>query len=188
SDTVRPMDSSAMRRNAMEPSYWEKFQTNRVTRRRALTATASAAAAAAFLAACGGSDDNKSGGSGGSASSGGSSAKKDSSGMLANPTDETSKRTRGGTLNISGSIGNNSLGTATLEQSAAGNGSGSLLVHSTYSQLMRAKIGTYKEPAKGEWEPEFAQSYEQSADGLTVTLKLRGLKYDNRPPTNGRKS
>ncbi len=80
------------------------------------------------------------------------------------------------------------VATATLEQSAGGNGSGSALVHSAYSQLMRAKIGTYKDTPQGVWEPEFAQSFEQSADGLSVTFKLRGMKFDNRAPTNGRVS
>ena len=76
-----------------------------------------------------------------------------------------------------------------MEQSLGGNGSGSQLVHLTYSQLMRAKMSTHKNvPPASEWEPEFAQSYEQSADGLQVTFKLRGLKFDARPPTNGRVS
>ena len=43
-------------------------------------------------------------------------------------------------------------------------------------------------PPQSAWEPEFAQSYEQSADGLKVTFKLRGMKFDNRAPTNGRVS
>lgn len=176
----------------MEANYWHRFRATRLTRRRALTATGSVAAAAAFLAACGG-DSNKSssgsssgtGNSTGSTASGGTSGTGGAAatGLLANPTDQTSTRKRGGTLNIAASVA-----TATLEQSLGGNGSGSALVHSTYSQLMRAKIGTYKDTPQGVWEPEFAKSYEQSADGLTVTFKLRGMKFDNRPPTNGRVS
>jgi ABC-type transport system substrate-binding protein len=134
------------------------------------------AAAAAFLAACGGDDDKSSG-------SGGGSGTKDTSGLLLDPKDQTSTRKRGGTLNIAANVA-----TATLEQSLGGNGSGSALVHLAYSQLMRAKIGTYDDPPQSAWEPEFAKSYEQSADGLTVTFKLRGMKFDSRPPTNGRVS
>jgi peptide/nickel transport system substrate-binding protein len=164
---------------SMAANYWDKFTTRRVSRRRALLSTGGTAAAAAFLAACGGDDDDGGG-------SGGGTGAVDKSGLLSTPKDETSTRKRGGTLNIAGPPAGTA--NATLEQSLGGNGSGSILVHTTYSQLMRAKIGTYENPAQGEWEPEFAQSYEQSADGLKVTFKLRGMKFDNRAPTNGRVS
>ena len=61
-----------------------------------------------------------------------------------------------------------------------GSGSGGFLMPNVYSTLMRQKLGTYDKPPQGETEPEFAQSYEQSADGLTVTFKLRGMKFDDR--------
>src|SRR5919106_958349 len=155
-------------------SYWTKITTSRLSRRRALAATGGAAAAAAFLAACGGDDEGPEG-------------PRDSSGMLITPKDETDGRKRGGTLNIAG--GSINVATATLEQSLGGNGAGSQLVHLTHSQLMRAKMSTYEEvPPESLWEPEFAQSYEQASDGLSVTFKLRGMKFDNRPPTNGRVS
>jgi len=162
-------------------NYWEKLTSRRVSRRHALALTGSTAAAAAFLAACGGDDDSGS-------SNGGSTGPVDRSGLLAQPKDETSTRKRGGTLNIAGPSTPGGTATATLDQNLGGNGSGSLLVHSAYSQLMRAKIGTYDAPPQSAWEPEFAQSYEQSADGLRVTFKLRGMKFDNRAPTNGRVS
>jgi peptide/nickel transport system substrate-binding protein len=162
----------------MSGGYWERFQQARVGRRRVLAATGASAAAAAFLAACGGDDDGGSGATGGA---------KDTSGLLATPKDETSSRKRGGTLNLPVIPGQNTA-TATLEQSLGGNGSGSPLVHLAYSQLMRAKIATYPNTPASEWEPEFAQSYEQSADGLQVTFKLRGMKFDDRPPTSGRVS
>jgi len=162
----------------MTANYWDRFTTRRLSRRRALLATGGATAAAAFLAACGGDDDDGGGG--------GSTGPVDRSGLLTTPTDQTSTRKRGGTLNIAGPPAGTA--NATLEQALGGNGSGSILVHSTYSQLMRAKIGTYDQTPQGEMEPEFAQSYEQSADGLKVTFKLRGMKFDNRAPTNGRVS
>jgi len=160
----------------MQSNYWGRFTSARIGRRRALTVMGGTAAAAAFLAACGGDDDKSSNGTGGGGS-------RDTSGFLLQPTDQTGTRKRGGTLNLAVNVA-----TATLEQSLGGNGSGSALIHNTYSNLMRAEIGTYQNTPQGAWEPEFAKSYEQSADGLRVTFKLRGLKFDNRPPTNGRVS
>src|SRR5687768_17694985 len=148
----------------MTANYWDRFTTRRLSRRRALLATGGTAAAAAFLAACGGDDDDDGG-------SGGGTGPVDRSGLLTTPKDETSTRKRGGTLNIAGPPAG--IANATLEQALGGNGSGSVLVHHTYSQLMRAKIGTFNDTPQGEMEPEFAQSYEQSADGLKVTFKLR---------------
>jgi ABC-type transport system substrate-binding protein len=126
-----------------------------------------AAAGAALLAACGG-DAKPSG-------------PKDRSGFLITPTDQTKTAKRGGTFNIAGPT------TTTLEQHLGGSGSLSFGAY-VYSQLMRLKLGTYEEPPQGAAEPEFAESYEMSGDGLTVTFRLRGIKYDNRPPTNGRVS
>jgi peptide/nickel transport system substrate-binding protein len=172
------------------PGYWSRFSTNRISRRHAIKATGSAAAAAAFLAACGGDDDDDSSSSSSSASSGSSSSGSSgggggaSSDLLIIPTDDSASRKRGGELNIP----TPGTSTATLEQSLGGNGSGSHLVHLAHSQLMRAKIGTFNDIPQGTWEPEFAESYEQSDDGLQVTFKLRGMKFDDRAPTNGRVS
>src|SRR5436190_16967888 len=102
----------------MQSNYWSSMTSNRLSRRRALQATGAGVLGAAFLAACGGSDDN------GSKSSG-STAKKDTSGLLANPTNDSAQRKRGGELRLA----QNLVSTATLEQSAGGNGSGSILVH-----------------------------------------------------------
>jgi peptide/nickel transport system substrate-binding protein len=167
------------RRLALETNYWTQFGSGRFSRRRVLRGGASVGLGAAALAllACSGDDDS------------GEKAKApvDKSGLLVAPKDESTRRKRGGTLNIGAPAPG--VQTATLDQNLAGNGSGSVLVHSTYSQLMRAKIGTYDHaPPASEWEPEFAQSYEQSPDGLKVTFRLRGMKFDNRPPTNGRVS
>jgi len=164
----------------MTGDYWTKLTSNRLSRRRALVTTGAGALGAAFLAACGGSDD-----SGGGSKDSGAAKKKDNSGLLASPTSDSSARKRGGTLNY---VPRPALSSATLEQSLGGNGSGSILVHLAYSQMMRAKISTYDKVPESVWEPEFASSYEQSPDGLTVTFKLRGLKFDDRAPTNGRKS
>jgi len=162
----------------MESSYWGKFTATRFSRRRALTATGVTAAAAVFLAACGGDDDKS------SSSSGSGGGAKDTSGLLLQPADQTSSRKRGGTLNLAV----NGVIAAGLDQNIGGSGGGNSLVNSAYNQLMRAKIGTYNEVPDGTWEPEFAKSFEQSGDALSVTFRLRGLKYDSRPPTNGRVS
>jgi ABC-type transport system substrate-binding protein len=178
----------------MAGNYWAKFTSNRISRRHAIKATGSAAAAAAFLVACGGDDDDSGGSSSGSSSGSGSGSSSGSgagassgsstpTGLLAKPTDESGSRARGGELNTPINVS-----TATLEQSLGGSGSGSALVHLAYSQLMRGALGTYDETPQGVWEPEFAESYEQSADGLQVTFKLRGMKFDDRAPTNGRVS
>jgi ABC-type transport system substrate-binding protein len=53
---------------------------------------------------------------------------------------------------------------------------------------MRMKMGTFPVVPEQIPEPEFAESSEMSPDGLTATFKLRGMKYDDRPPTNGRVS
>src|SRR4051812_35635836 len=105
----------------MPSSYWDSMTSNRFNRRRALQATSAGVLGAAFLAACGGSDD-----SGGGGKSTGPTTKKDSSGLLANPTSDSSARKRGGTLNY---VPRPALSSATLEQSLGGNGSGSILVH-----------------------------------------------------------
>jgi ABC-type transport system substrate-binding protein len=154
----------------MDANYWTRVTRARLSRRRALTATGGAAAAAAFLAACGGDDDD--GGSG--------TAESD---LLIKPTEQTASRKRGGTLNIAANVAN-----ATLEQALAGNGSGTPLSQSVYSQLMRMKMGIYPEIPEQNPEPEFAQSVEMSGDGLTATFKLRRMKFDDRAPTNSRVS
>jgi ABC-type transport system substrate-binding protein len=160
----------------MYRSYWTRLTAARIGRRRALAGIGGAAAAAAFLAACGGDDDDG-GGSGAAGETGAA------SGLLITPVEQDSSAKRGGTLNIAGAPS-----TATLEQSLGGSGAGGLLIPNAYSQLMRIKMGNYTETPRGETEPEFAESYEFSPDGLTATFKLRGLKYDERAPTNGRTS
>ena len=161
----------------MDSNYWRRFTESRIGRRRMLATLGTTTAAAAFLAACGGDDDDDSGGGG----TGGTGAA--SSGLLTTPKDQTSTAKRGGANNVAAN-----LATSTYEQTVNGSGSGGFLMPNVYSTLMRQKLGTYDKPPQGETEPEFAQSYEVSDGGLTVTFKLRGMKFDDRPPTSGRVS
>src|SRR5690554_5686415 len=175
-------------------NYWERVARKRLGRRRMMVGV-SGAAAAAFLAACGGDDDEPSAPTGGTtttgatgatgtgATGGASTGPAQSTGLLMTPTDTTATRKRGGTLNVAAAVAN-----ATLEQALAGNGSGTPLSQSVYSQLMRMKIGTYPVIPEQIPEPEFAEAVEMSPDGLTATFRLRGMKFDDRPPTNGRVS
>jgi peptide/nickel transport system substrate-binding protein len=157
-------------------NYWSKIVSQRISRRRALAATGGTALAAAFLAACGGDDDNDSGAGGGSAGT-------DKSGLLVKAEDSTSKAKAGGVwphfvtdeVRTMDPLNNASAGTGINNQAYA------------YSRFFQWKPGVNQNPIGGEFVPDAAESYEQSPDGLTLTFKLNpNVKFDPRPPTNGR--
>jgi ABC-type transport system substrate-binding protein len=145
-------------------SYWQAITLKRLARRRALTVTGSAAVGAAFLVACGGGGGGKAG---------------EQEGLLSKAVETTDQAKRGGTLKDHATTD-----TPTFDFStpiSAGGGS-----TSCYACFVRAKPG-YLEPTKSELEPDMAESWEVSPDGLTVTLKIRqGVKFHNKPPVNGR--
>ncbi len=155
--------------------YWNSITQARVGRRRLLIGTGTAAASAAFLAACGGSNNKSSGGAG--ATSG------DKSGLLATPADTTSQAKAGGVLkhySTSDTLNFDSLSSNTAQVV----GQGSVLA---YTRLLKFTPGKFPAAPTGDVEGETAESYEISPDKLTVTMKLRqGMKWDPRPPTNGR--
>ncbi len=63
----------------------------------------------------------------------------------------------------------------------------SLIAAYTYPRLLKFTAAIYPENATGAVEGDFAESYEISPDKLQVAFRLRqGLKWENRPPTNGR--
>jgi ABC-type transport system substrate-binding protein len=168
----------------MSDSYWDKLTRTRLSRRRALLAAGTGSAAAAFLAACGGDDDDSaSTGAGGGSTGGatGSTGGAATSDLLIKPTDLTASAKRGGTLNIFGNFS-----ASHFEQLLSVSGSGGLLASKTYNTLTRQTLGTHNNLSQGEVEGEFADSWEMSADGLTVTYKVRPATFDRRPPTNGR--
>ncbi|MGE0134752.1 MAG: ABC transporter substrate-binding protein [Dehalococcoidia bacterium] len=56
-----------------------------------------------------------------------------------------------------------------------------------YNRLIGIKRGPTADPFKMELQPELAQSWERSPDGLTYTFKMRNdIKWQNLPPLNGR--
>jgi peptide/nickel transport system substrate-binding protein len=154
-------------------NYWHKTLARRISRRRALAATGAGALGAAFLAACGGDDNGGSGGGSGT----------DRSGLLTEAKDTTSSAKQGGVwphyvtdeVRTMDPLNNASAGTGINNQAFA------------YSRLFQWKPGVLANPVGGEFVPDAAQSYEQSPDGLTLTFKLNpNVKFDPRPPTNGR--
>jgi peptide/nickel transport system substrate-binding protein len=137
--------------------------------------TAAITASAAFLAACGGSDDDD-GGSGGSGDGGSG-----SSSIIKQQTDRSGEAKPGGTLR------NYDGGPASVDviatTSTPDRGKASMF----YNRLMMVAPGVNK-PADGTKVGDAAQSWEYSADGLTLTFKIRpNLGTDPRPPLNGRK-
>ena len=151
----------------MNSSYWSNLLDKRITRRRALGTTAGGLSATALLVACGGSSD---GGNKESAPS-----------LLAKPVDTTSKAKRGGIMFLARP--NNPGDFDPL----AGQGSmTSTHTSAVYSRLLSHKVGKYPNQVDGSLEPDAASSWEVSPDATQITLKLRGLKFDHRPPTNGR--
>jgi ABC-type transport system substrate-binding protein len=153
-------------------TYWTTSLNNRISRRRALAAGGAGALGAAFLAACGGGDSGQS-----------STTTKDASGLLAQPQDATKDAKQGGTFPYyvtaevitMDPLNNASSGTGVNNQAFA------------YSRFFQWKPGVLENPVGGEFVPDASESYEASPDGLRLTFKLRSdIKFDPRPPTNGR--
>ncbi len=193
----------------MANSYWDKVLTRRVGRRRALMATGGTAFSAAFLAACGGDDDDggaatgsTSSGSTGSTGASGSTASSGASGstgstgstgsaspsptsapssLVAQPMDTTSSAVFGGTF-----IGQADTDPTTFDV-ITGLPEDVNMAARCYSRIIKYKSFKYPDPIQPAAEPDAASSWEYSGDGTQVTYKIRkGMKFDPRPPTNGR--
>ena len=151
----------------MDNTYWQKTFKQRVSRRRALATSAAVASAAAFLAACGG------GGDGGSTNG-------DSTSLLTQAVDTTKDAKYGGIIKerIHADV-------PSLDINASVSALNSVSSH-VMSSIVRVKPGVL-EGAQNELEPDIAESWETSADGLTITMKIRqNVKWHNIAPINGR--
>jgi peptide/nickel transport system substrate-binding protein len=149
----------------VEASYWSRILNGRARRRRVLAATGGSAAAALLLAACGGGD-----GAGG-----------DSEGVVTETEDTSKEAKRGGTLK---DRTNSDISTMDVQQPIAPL---NYPAKHVYSTLVRLKTPYLKAEPTLEMSPDFAESWETSPDGLTITMKLRqNAKWHNKPPVNGR--
>jgi ABC-type transport system substrate-binding protein len=152
-------------RNDSRGSYWSTALNRRMGRRRALVLAGGSAASAAFVAACGGGDESSDGGG---------------SGLLIQPVDTTRQAKVGGVIKD-----RTFADPPTLDVLTQNNPLGVLNTH-VYSLLTQFKPG-YMKPSENEVVGDVAESWETSADGLQITLKLRsGVKFHNKPPVNGR--
>jgi peptide/nickel transport system substrate-binding protein len=136
------------------------------------TAGAGAGLAALSFIGCGGDDDNGGGSSGGDS---------DSPGLATLPTDTTGKAVRGGIhvqpINAEPAAFDVITGSAPDVPHPA----------RVYSRIIKYQAYKYPEDVQPVPAADAATSWETSPDGLTVTYKLRqGMKFDPRPPTNGR--
>ena len=124
-------------------------------------------ALALSLLGCGGSDEG-----------GGT----DSSGLVVQPKDTTGDVVRGG-------IWKSFISSDTRHFDPLSGGSSQIFFHSmhAYSRLLKYKMGGVDDQLTGDVEADAATDWELAPDGLSVTLKLRpNMKFDPRPPTNGR--
>ena len=146
--------------------YWTKVMEARISRRRVMARAIMTGTGAALAFACGG--DNAGTDSG------------EDRGLLTALKDRSSEAVPGGRYLASASnipqvdpIGSPS----TLTRIA---------LNPAFNRLFKIKPGVL-EPSEGEPEGDLAESWEQSNDGLQLTVKLRkNAGTDPRPPVNGR--
>lgn len=159
-------------------SYWNRYWTRkRITRRtviRGAGAAALATVASSTLAACGDDDDDggKSGStidssniSGGSSPAAQGTTASSPTTAAASPTAQPKKGTMWRTF-INGDP-------ATLDPHGLGSITADQVRGYTYGHLMRFKFGKGVDPSRYELEPDLAESFTTSADGLVYTVKLR---------------
>jgi len=152
----------------MSVNYWSNVLAGRLTRRRALAASGSMALGGAILAACGGDGAGK--------------GPADKSGLLAPALDETDRAKPGGTFVTAGASTSGTLDAHFNNQTASFRE-----IFDIYSTPLKWGLSVGKMPSPSSITGDAFESWEISPDGLQITLKLRpNLKFDPRPPTNGR--
>lgn len=152
-----------------EKSYWSTLTHRRFNRRRGL-AIAGLGGAAALIAACGGADSSPESGK-----------QKPQASSLVEEVADTSKQAKtGGVLKISRT--GDTLTWDPYVTSSQWNGT----ISQIYGRLMIIKPGVLKD-SDGEVEGNIAESWEFSADRLTLTVKLRpNVTWHRIAPVNGR--
>ena len=162
-----------------ETSYWNKVLSKRVTRRRAVIGASALTASAAFIAACGGDDDDSS--NGGSTPSSGSTATATDTPSLLQPQPD-----RSGEAKVGGTLRNYDGGPSSVDSIATTSTPDRGKAAMFHNRLIRVLPGV-NERSSGEKVGDAADSWEYSADGLTLTFKIRqNLGTDPRPPVDGR--
>jgi peptide/nickel transport system substrate-binding protein len=154
----------------MTPNYWSRILEHSLGRRRVLATTGAGALGAAFLAACGGNGTT-------------TTPSGDRSGLLTPPRDTTSQAKAGG------AIRHWADGDATNFDGTASNANGVInwISAFAYPRMIRFEPPKHSDDYDGAISGELADSFELSADKLTLTFKVRqGMKWDARAPTNGR--
>ena len=155
---------------ALPSNYWSRVLDNRISRRRGLTVAGAGVMSAAFLAACGGSD---SGGNSGNDT-------KDKASLVTKPEDTVKQAKKGGILK------DRLLGDAPTMDVQQPISPLNRTARHVYNTLVRPKRN-YLDETNFDIEPDFAESWEVSPDGLTITMKLRAnAKWHNKAPVNGR--
>ena len=144
--------------------YWNNVLRQRITRRRGIAATGAAAGSALLLAACGGDKEKPSG-----------------SALVKKPEDTTAKAVYGGTF----------IGQAQADPGSfdvlLGQPADAAMAARSYTRLLKYKATKYPQAIEPLVEADGAASWEYAPDGLRVVYKIRpNLKFDPRPPTNGR--
>src|SRR5438309_375067 len=149
------------RDSGMGGSYWKNVLTQQHNRRR-LLAMAGGATAASLIAACGGGKLSSNANSG------------EQTGLATQAVDTTSKAKRSGLMKDRQFADPPTLDILTLNNPWYSPG------YAVYNSLVQSKPG-YLKPGEFDYDPDLAESWASSPDGLQITLKVRpNIKFHNK--------